>query len=193
MLNRFRLEPRLSIGRVSSAISSAVRGGLVLSAVGVVLSAGSTAAAVAAPAVAPPMRITSMTFVASEGAVREILVSAARATVRLAADRADLEEVRAQWAGEDGELSLELRCDQGEFDLATKDLLAVGNVRGRFRDGREFRGPWLRFDRAKGIAFTDAPVTIYDQGRTLQGGGLRYHIRDRRLRLTAGASVVESP
>jgi len=147
----------------------------------------------AAPAALPPLRITAMTFVASEGAVREILVSASRATVRLDADRADLEDVHAEWAGEDGEISLELRCEQGEFDLATNDLIAVGDVRGRFRDGREFRGPWLRYDRAKGIAFTDAPVTIYDQGRTLHGGGLRYHIRDRRLRLTAGASVVESP
>lgn len=184
MLKRIRLEPLLSIGRIPSALSSAVL-------VALVLSSGSSHGAMAAPAAAPPMRITSMTFVASEGAVREILVSAARATIRLDADRADLEEVHAEWAGEDGEISLELRCEQGEFDLATEDLIAVGDVRGRFRDGREFRGPWLRFDRAKGIAFTDAPVTIYDQGRTLHGGGLRYHIRDRRLRLTAGASVVE--
>jgi LPS export ABC transporter protein LptC len=141
----------------------------------------------------PPMRIAQMTFVATDGAVREILVSATQATVRLDADRADLEQVHAQWAGDDGELSLELRCEQGQFDLTTNDLVAVGDVRGRFSDGREFRGPWLRYDRARGIAFTDAPVTIFDQGRTLHGGGLRYHVRDRRLRLTAGASVVESP
>jgi LPS export ABC transporter protein LptC len=139
------------------------------------------------------MRIAQMTFVATDGAVREILVSATQATVRLDADRADLEQVHAQWAGDDGELSLELRCEQGQFDLTTNDLIAVGDVRGRFSDGREFRGPWLRYDRARGIAFTDAPVTIFDQGRTLHGGGLRYHVRDRRLRLTAGASVVESP
>jgi LPS export ABC transporter protein LptC len=143
--------------------------------------------------VLPPMRLTGMTFVASDGAVREILVTADHATVKLDADRADLEGVHAEWAGEDGEISLELRCQQGEFDLETNDLIAIGDVRGRFRDGREFRGPWLRYDRGKGIAFTDAPVTIFDQGRTLHGGGLRYHVRDRRLRLTAGASVVETP
>lgn len=174
-----RFGPLLWTGRIAAAAFVAVA-----------LSAG---VAGAATAVLPPMRITAMTFVASDGAVREILVSADTATVRLEADRADLEGVHAEWAGDDGQISLELRCERGEFDLATKDLIAVGDVRGRFRDGREFRGPWLRYDRAKGIAFTDAPVTIYDQGRTLQGGGLRYHIRDRRLRLTAGASVVESP
>ncbi len=156
-------------------------------------SALGSATAHAGTAAVPPMLLTEMTFVASSGAVREILVTADQATVRLHADRADLEGVRAEWAGEDGEISLELSCRQGEFDLTTNDLIAIGDVRGRFRDGREFRGPWLRYDRAKGIAFTDAPVTIYDQGRTLQGGGLRYHVRDRRLRLTAGASVVETP
>ncbi len=161
--------------------------------VALALAPGASGAAVGSPAAVPPMRITAMTFVASDGALREILVSASRATVRFATDRADLEDVHAEWAGDDGQVSLELRCEKGEFDLATKDLIAVGDVRGRFRDGREFRGPWLRYDRAQGVAFTDAPVTIYDQGRTLHGGGLRYHIRDRRLRLTAGASVVESP
>ncbi len=179
------LEPRSLTSRSRIPVAATL--------VSLALPALAAGAAPAATVVQLPMRIAEMTFVASDGAVREILVSATQATIRLDADRADLEGVRAEWAGDDGEISLELRCQQGEFDLATNDLIAIGDVRGRFSDGREFRGPWLRYDRAKGIAFTDAPVTIFDQGRTLQGGGLRYHVRDRRLRLTAGASVVESP
>jgi LPS export ABC transporter protein LptC len=140
---------------------------------------------------APPLRIEGMTFVASTGPVTELLVAAAAARVDVAANRAELETVSARWAGEDGRTSLELECERGEFDLATNDLVAVGDVRGRLGDGREFRGPWLRYDRANGVAFTDAPVVIIDQGRQLRGGGLRYQVRDRRLRLTAGASVVE--
>jgi LPS export ABC transporter protein LptC len=155
--------------------------------------AGFALVAGAAAQASPPLRITGMTFVASSGAVRDLLVAAERADVDIAANRADLAAVRAEWAGADGRASLELECERGEFDLATNDLVAVGDVRGRLSDGREFRGPWLRYDRANGIAFTDAPVTILDQGRTLRGGGLRYHVRDRRMRLTAGASVVESP
>ena len=146
-------------------------------------------AAAGAAGASGTMRIDAMTFVASTGPITELLVAADRADVDIEGNRADLEAVHAQWAGADGELSLELRCERGEFDLATNDLVAIGDVRGRFSDGREFTGPWLRYDRAKGIAFTDAPVTILDQGRTLRGGGLRYHIRDRRLRLTAGASM----
>lgn len=138
-----------------------------------------------------PMRIEGMTFVASTGSVTELLVAADRARVDIAGNRADLEAVHAQWAGADGRESLALRCERGEFDLATNDLVAIGDVRGRLGDGREFRAPWLRYDRANGVAFTDAPVVILDQGRQLRGGGLRYHVRDRRLRLTAGASVRE--
>lgn len=138
-----------------------------------------------------PMRIEGMTFVASTGSVTEILVAADEAHIDLAGNRAELEAVHAQWAGADGRESLALRCERGEFDLATNDLVAIGDVRGRLGDGREFRAPWLRYDRANGVAFTDAPVVIVDQGRQLRGGGLRYHVRDRRLRLTAGASVRE--
>lgn len=147
----------------------------------------------AAAAASPPLRIAGMTFVASTAGVTELLVAAEEAEVDVTAQRADLETVHARWAGADGRTSLELRCERGEFDLETNDLVAVGDVRGLLSDGREFRGPWLRYDRANGVAFTDAPVTILDQGRTLRGGGLRYYVRDRRLRLTAGASVVELP
>jgi LPS export ABC transporter protein LptC len=139
------------------------------------------------------MQIAGMTFVSSSGAVTELLVEARQAEVDLQGQHAALAGVHAEWIGADGERSLELSCERGEFDLATNDLLAVGDVRGRLGDGRRFEGPWLRYDRAKGIAFTDAPVTIVDGGNTLRGGGLRYHVRDRRLRLTAGASVVEAP
>lgn len=153
--------------------------------------AGLLLAIAGADARAEAMRIAGMTFVASAGPVTELLVAAREARVDVAANQAELEAVRARWAGSDGRTSLELECERGEFDLVTNDLVAVGDVRGRLGDGREFEGPWLRYDRAAGVAFTDAPVVIYDQGRQLRGGGLRYHVRDRRLRLTAGASVVE--
>jgi LPS export ABC transporter protein LptC len=142
---------------------------------------------------APPLRIAGMTFVSTTGPVTDLLVEAEHAVVDIEAKRADLEGVRAAWTQSDGKPSLELTCERGEFDLSTNDLLAVGDVRGRLRDGRSFEGVWLRYDRAKGVAFTDAPVTILDQGRLLRGGGLRYHVRNGRLRLTAGASFVETP
>jgi hypothetical protein len=42
------------------------------------------------------------------------------------------------------------------------------------------------------VAFSDAPVQILEGARVLRGGGFEYHVRDRRLRLTAGAKVEEN-
>ena len=142
---------------------------------------------------APPMQISDMTFVSSSGPIADLVVEARHAVVDVQTNRAQLEAVVAEFAGDDGLKSLELSCDRGEFDLATNDFLAQGEVRGRLADGRRFEGPWLRYDRARGIAYTDAPVTILEGDRTLRGGGFRYHVRQGRLRLTGGASVVETP
>jgi hypothetical protein len=140
------------------------------------------------------MQITDMTFVATDGPVEELFVEARHAVVDVHDHRARLEDVHAAWAGENGRTSLELHCERGEFDLDTNDLLAVGSVRGKLGDGRRFEGAWLRYERSQGVAFTDAPVKILDgAGRAMRGGGLRYFVRDGRLRLTAGASMMESP
>lgn len=139
----------------------------------------------------PPMRLSSMTFVATTGPVNDLLVEATDAVVDVTTNRAELERVHARWTGDDGEVSLELTCDRGEFDLETNDFVAIGDVRGRLADGRRFEGPWVRFDSARSLAFTDAPVTLLEEGRTLRGGGFRYDVDKGRLRLTSGASVVE--
>lgn len=143
-------------------------------------------------AAGPPMRLSGMTFVALSENVTEIRVEADSGVIDEAANRADLTAVHAEWAGDDGKLSLELTCERGALDLETNDLVASGNVRGLLADGRRFVGPSLRYDRARGIAFTDAPVEIIEEGRVLSGGGFQYHVRDRRLRLTAGARVEEN-
>ncbi|MBS1106314.1 MAG: Lipopolysaccharide-assembly, LptC-related [Deltaproteobacteria bacterium] len=143
-------------------------------------------------AAGPPMRLSKMTFVALAESVTEIRVEADSGVIDEAANKADLRTVHAEWAGADGKLSLELSCERGELDLETNDLVASGNVRGLLADGRRFAGPSLRYDRARGVAFTDAPVEIIEEGRILSGGGFQYHVRDRRLRLTAGARVEEN-
>ena len=143
-------------------------------------------------AAGPPMRLSKMNFVASSENVTEIRVAADSGVIDEVANTAHLETVHAEWAGADGKPSLELSCERGELDLETNDLVASGNVRGLLADGRRFVGPSLRFDRAKGVAFTDAPVEIIENGRVLSGAGFRYHVRDRRLRLTGGARVEEN-
>jgi len=143
-------------------------------------------------AAGPPMRLSKMTFVASSENVTEIRVEADSGVIDEVANKAHLDTVHAEWAGADGKPSLELTCERGELDLETNDLVASGDVRGLLADGRRFFGPSLRFDRAAGVAFTNAPVEIIENDRVLSGGGFRYHVRDRRLRLTGGARVEEN-
>jgi LPS export ABC transporter protein LptC len=147
----------------------------------------------AAPSSAvPPLRLERLTFIATHEAAAEIRVQADVAVIDENANKADLEQVDAEWADDLGRPSLRIRCNRGELDLETNDLLASGNVRGQLADGRRFVAPSLRYDRTRGVAFTRAPVEILEGGgRVLKGGGLEYHVKDRRLRLTSGAKVEE--
>jgi LPS export ABC transporter protein LptC len=147
----------------------------------------------AAPPLAPPMRLEQLTFVSSREDRPELRVTARAAVIDENANRADLETVDADWADDRGRRSLRVVCERGELDLTTNDLLASGDVRGELGDGRRFVGTWLRYDRQRGVAFTDAPVQILEGGgRVLRGGGLEYHVRERRLRLLSGARVEEN-
>ena len=162
------------------------------SAIAAIAVAAAVFAASANALAGPPMRLSGMTFAASNESVTDVLVKADSAVIDDATNTAHLETVEAEWAASDGAASLELICDQGELDLETNDLIARGNVRGLLADGRRFTGPSLRYDRERGVAYTDAPVEIIEEGRILSGGGFEYRIRDRRLRLTAGARVEEN-
>lgn len=142
-------------------------------------------------AAGPPMRLSKMIFLASSENITEVRVEADSGVIDEVANKAHLDTVHAEWAGADGKPSLELTCETGELDLETNDLIASGNVHGVLADGRRFVGPSLRYDRERGVAFTDAPVEIIENDRVLTGGGFRYHVRDRRLRLTGGARVEE--
>jgi LPS export ABC transporter protein LptC len=149
-------------------------------------------AAPIALAAALPLRIERLTFVATREAAAEIRLRADVAVIDETANKAQLEGIDAEWDDAAGRPSLRIRCERGELDLETNDLLGSGDVQGELADGRRFTGPWLRYDRTRGVAFTDAPVQILEgSGRVLRGGGFEYHVRDRRLRLTSGAKVEE--
>ncbi len=147
----------------------------------------------AAPsAAAPPLRIENLTFVATHEAAPELRVVADVAVIDEDTNKAMLQKVDAEWADAVGRPSLRVRCKSGELDLQTNDLLATGDVHGELADGRRFVAPSLRYDPARGMAFTRAPVEILEgTNRVLRGGGLEYLVKDGKLRLTSGAKVEE--
>ncbi len=139
----------------------------------------------------PVLDVDGMTFVASRGDVPDVRLTAVRARFDTGNERAFLEGVHAIFREREDRDGFEMTCDRGEFDLASNDFIARGNVRGRTEDGRVFTAPWVQYDSAQGLLFTDASVQITEEAGTFRGHGFRYWVRERRFRLLGGASVVQ--
>jgi LPS export ABC transporter protein LptC len=141
----------------------------------------------------PQLHLDGMTFIASRGDANELVLHAARASFQTDQQRVFLEQVRAS-VDPGGELgNFEIECERGELNIETNDFEAIGNVRGHTAGGRRFAAPWVRYDHAAGLLFTNAPVLISEDAITYRGGGFRYYVRERRFRLLGGASVVQQP
>lgn len=151
----------------------------------------------AAPSLAladsPLLNVVGMTFVASRGADNELVLHADRARFHTTDERVFLEVVRMVVEPSDYSGSFEIFCDEGELDLGTNDFEAKGNVRGTTEGGRAFSAPWVQYDHAQGLLFTDAAVLINEATITYRGGGFQYFVRSKRFRLLDGASVVQEP
>jgi hypothetical protein len=51
----------------------------------------------------------------------------------------------------------------------------------------------VRYARARGLLYTDAPVVLEDGGGSFRADGFRYHVRERRFELLGNVSVVHQP
>lgn len=144
-------------------------------------------------AVSPLLNVDAMTFVASRGPANELVVNAEHARFDTESERVFLDVVHAVVEpGSDGG-HFEIRCDEGELDVATNDFEARGNVHGRTEGERQFEAPWVKYDHEKGLLFTNAPVLISEDSITYRGGGFQYFVREGRFKLLGGASVVQQP
>ena len=132
-----------------------------------------------------------MTFVASRGSAREVVLHSNTARFDTDVDIVHLKTVRVLVSSGKAERELEITCDRGQLDLTTSDFTAEGNVEGRMENGLTFTAEWIHYDHDEGLLFTDAPVLITDAGGTFRGGGFRYIVEERRFKLLGGASVVQ--
>jgi len=139
------------------------------------------------------LHVRGMTFVASEASSNEIVLRAEVA--RFYPDRqvAELEQVEVEVASEGNRVGFEMRCDEGQLNLATQGFIAEGHVVGTIEGGRQFEAIWVAYDEVKGVLYTDEPVLIIDQDGRYRGGGFRYFVKEQRFRLQGGASVVQEP
>jgi LPS export ABC transporter protein LptC len=135
--------------------------------------------------------LTRMTYVGSSDEVREVVLGAEHARVLPEREQVLLAQVDLSLAGAQ-KGALELTCDHGELDLANGNFIGIGNVRGKTPDGRRFETDRLVYDHELGLVSSDASVVIRDGTAAIRGGGLSYQVREGRLHLLGGASVVQS-
>lgn len=136
--------------------------------------------------------LTKLTYTDSHRGRSGVILEADDARVLPRREQVLMQTVGLRLATADAKGELRLSCQHGELDLGTGSFVGVGKVRGQTPDGRRFETERLRYDHEAGLVTTDAPVVIRDGGGTLRGGGFRYRVREGRLQLLGGASVVQS-
>jgi LPS export ABC transporter protein LptC len=141
---------------------------------------------------APAVQLTGMTFLASTGSQTQLRLEAETAEIPAGSDIAYMKRVVGHIAGDrEGEGGLDMSCDRAQYHMDTSDFVAEGTVRGRTADGRRFQTSRLRYDHERGLAVSDAAVTIWDRHGRYRGGGFRYHVGQGRFQLLDGASVTQ--
>jgi LPS export ABC transporter protein LptC len=137
--------------------------------------------------------VTGMTFVASRGETSELVLRAREATFHPDTNVAELGGVRATAVDSERGHDFTVSCARGELDVDTNDFLAEGDVRGTTGDGQDYSAPWVRYDHAEGLLYTDAPVVMHDASGSFEGDGFRYVLSERRFRLLGNVRVVQAP
>jgi LPS export ABC transporter protein LptC len=145
------------------------------------------------PGVDSDVHVTGMTFVASRADDGDLVLEARRATLHPERNVAELHEAQLRASEGPGGRAFDVHCDRGELDLTSNDFLAEGNVHGSTAGGQRYAAPWVRYQRARGLLYTDAPVVLEDGGGRIRGDGFRYHVRERRFELLGNVSVVHTP
>jgi len=134
-----------------------------------------------------------MTFAVSRQGQRDLVLEARRATLRPEANLAELFDAKVSATEGPRGRQFDVYCDRGELDLDSNDFLAEGNVHGSTAEGQRYAAPWVRYETARALLYTDAPVVLHDGAGTFRGDGFRYYVNERRFELLGNVSVVHTP
>ncbi len=134
-----------------------------------------------------------MTFVGTRGDGSEMVLRAERATFSPRTHLARLERVRGTARDPKRQRAFEIECERAELNLETNDFSAEGDVRGRTQAGERYAAPWVRYDRAQDLLYTDAKVKMENEAGRFSGDGFRYHVKQHRFRLLGNVQVEQAP
>jgi LPS export ABC transporter protein LptC len=157
----------------------------------VLIALGIADAARSGEVASPALELESITFVSSQGAENEVVLTAERARIETGERVAHLDNVHVLLATARRIPGLDMRCEQGTVDIETSDFDARGKVRGTTGDGRRFRTEHLHYADGPGLVSTNSPVVIQDETGTYRGSGFLYYVRENRFQLRQAATVVQ--
>ncbi len=143
-------------------------------------------------AVAP---VTTLEGVVVEGYAAgksEFRVFAERAALDSDGRAARLSDVRIAFADRtSGDVSV--RADEAVFEIDRDDFELRGDVRGTTAVGETFETETLRYDDARRLLRTDAPVRLRRSDLLFEGRGMELDVDSRRVRFRGRVSAVTEP
>ena len=120
-------------------------------------------------------------------------LSADRAEFNKETDSTTLTGVRLVVAPEAGTGELQVTAERADYRNGTRDVVLSGNVRGKSGSGIEFSTSRLTYVAARSQLETGEPVHFSDGGLQLEGVGMEFQTKTRRLRLMKDVSAVYRP
>lgn len=128
------------------------------------------------------MLMSKVRFVDTRQGQRNWVVESNTARLLKEKDRAFFAGVHITFYGKDGR-EMHLYSDNGELDTDSRNMRAIGDIRGRSSDGLSFFTSSLRYDYAKREISTDDPVKIIASGFETEGVGMRLDVDNETVRL----------
>ncbi|HJV34449.1 LPS export ABC transporter periplasmic protein LptC [Geomonas sp.] len=127
-----------------------------------------------------------------EGAKRWDL-SAERADYNKETDTTSLSKVKLVVDGGDHVGELQVTADRAQYHNNTRDVLLEGNVRGVGSKGVEFTAPRITYLAARSLLQSADRVHFVDGGLELEGVGMEFQTKTRRLKLLKDVTAVYRP
>ena len=84
-------------------------------------------------------------------------------------------------------------ADRAEYDNTTKNVLLSGDVHGTTSKGADFRTKSLRYLAATSLLVTGNQVRFQDGGLTVEGVGMKFETRTRKVQLMRAVSAEYMP
>lgn len=140
----------------------------------------------------PPAALEGVLFEGYRGELRDLFVTADRATVDMVDRIAQLSDVRLALA-EPTRGPIEVTAPTGEFKLDDDDFVLSGGVEGTAGGGERFSTETVRYVAKDRELVGRDPVTLRREGFALRADGLRLDLATQHVRLTGNVKAKVNP